>query len=118
MDLAAVVLAAGLGTRLRPLSDLRPKALCPVANVPLIDGNLARARLWTESIAVNAHHRSEQLVAHLREHDVTLSIEEQEPLGTAGAIGNLKDWIAGRDVLVVNADAWHQDPLEHLFGNW
>jgi NDP-sugar pyrophosphorylase family protein len=43
-DLAGVVLAAGLGTRFRPLTGLLPKALCPVANVPLVDLALERPR--------------------------------------------------------------------------
>lgn len=116
MERAAVVLAAGLGTRLRPLTDYRPKALCPVGGVPLVDANLARARRHASRVAVNIHHHRDLLVEHLsgRAH---LSIE-QEPLGTAGAIGNLKRWIGGRDVLVVNADVWHADGLDDLVAAW
>ena len=55
-SLAAVVLAAGAGARLRPLTRIRPKALCPVANVPLVDGAIDRARHVTPSVAVNVHH--------------------------------------------------------------
>ncbi|HLF41375.1 MAG TPA: sugar phosphate nucleotidyltransferase, partial [Acidimicrobiia bacterium] len=50
---AGVVLAAGLGTRLRPLTDLRPKALCPVGNVALVDLALARLDGLCPDVAVN-----------------------------------------------------------------
>lgn len=106
-ELVGVVLAAGAGTRLRPLTDARPKALCPVGNVALLDHALARARALTDTLAVNAHHHAGQLAAHLEAHPgVHLSVEEPEALGTAGALGALRSWIAGRPVLVVNADAW------------
>ena len=118
MTLAAVVLAAGAGTRLRPLTDLRPKALCPVNNVPLADLAVARVRAVTSKIAVNAHHRRDQLVDHLAGSGVHLSIEEREALGTAGAIGHLRPWLAGDDVLVVNADAWQDFGLEFLLDGW
>lgn len=107
--LAGVVLAAGLGTRLRPLTDLRPKALCPVGDRPLLDWALDRLAPHSgsgpEHLAVNAHHLADQVVAHLglRAH---VSVEQPEPLGTAGALGRLRDWIDGRDVLLTNADAW------------
>lgn len=117
MDLAAVVLAAGLGTRLRPLTDLRPKSLCPVNNVPLVDWNIERVSRHASAVAVNVHHHRAQLEAHL-EGRAHLSAELQEPLGTAGAIGNLKAWIADRPALVVNADSWHQDSLDELIGHW
>ena len=118
-DIAGVVLAAGLGTRLRPLTDVVPKPLCPVANVPLVDHAIAHVRTITSSIAVNVHHHRARLEAHLtdRQHqhqhqqhlDLHLSIEEPEPLGTAGAIGRLRDWIDGRPTLIHNSDAWHAD---------
>ena len=115
--MCAVVLAAGLGTRLRPLTDLRPKALCPVNNVPLVDLALARVEAVVGSgadvVAVNVHHHAEQLVDHLGDR-AHVSVEEKEALGTAGAIGNLRAWIDGRDAVVVNADAWYDGSLAPL----
>jgi NDP-sugar pyrophosphorylase family protein len=105
-DLAGVVLAAGLGTRLRPLTELIPKPLCPVANVPLVDLAIAHVHTATDDVAVNVHHHRERMLAHL-DGRVHLSIEEPEPLGTAGALGRLKPWIDGRPTLVHNGDAWH-----------
>jgi N-acetyl-alpha-D-muramate 1-phosphate uridylyltransferase len=105
-ELAAVVLAAGAGTRMRPLTDLVPKALCPVNNVPLIEIALERARSVSQDVAVNVHHRRKQLERHLAGRGVHLSVEEPEALGTAGAIGNLRDWIDGRPLVVTNVDAW------------
>lgn len=107
--LAGVVLAAGAGTRLRPLTDLRPKALCPVGGIPLLDHALERIRPHTGDgpphLAVNAHHHAAQVTAHVggRAH---VNVERPEALGTAGALGALRDWIAGRDVLLTNADAF------------
>ncbi|MEH0821101.1 sugar phosphate nucleotidyltransferase [Micromonospora sp. CPCC 205739] len=111
--MCAVVLAAGEGTRLRPLTERVPKALCPVGNVPLLDRALARLAglglTGPERVAVNASYLADQVVAHVggRAH---LSVEPGDPLGTAGGVGNLRDWIAGRGVLVGNADAYLADP--------
>lgn len=119
-ELVGVVLAAGAGTRLSPLTRLRPKALCPVNNRPLVDWALERATPLCAAVAVNVHHHRDQLVQHLDGRRVHLSIEEPEPLGTAGALGRLRDWIAGRPVLVTNADAWEMDggALAHLLEGW
>jgi len=119
--LCAVVLAAGAGTRLRPLTDLRPKALCPVGQQTLLD--LALARLVAlglhgpEQVAVNAHHLAEQLAAALGDRG-RLSLEQREALGTAGAIGALRDWVDGRDVLVCNADAYLPGDVAPLLEGW
>ena len=106
----AVVLAAGEGQRLRPLTELVPKALCPVGNVPLLDRALRRVDgLGLSAVAVNASYLAEQVVAHVGDR-AHLSVEPDGPLGTAGGIGHLKDWIDGRGVLVGNADAYLSDP--------
>lgn len=115
--LCAVVLAAGAGTRLRPLTELLPKALCPVGNVPLVDRVVARARRVTADVAVNVHHHRDLLVAHL-DGRVHVSVEEPVALGTAGAIGALRNWIDGRDVLVCNADSVAFAPLDALVDGW
>lgn len=119
---AAVVLAAGAGTRLRPLTDIRPKALCPVANVPLLDHAWAAVRSVASRVAVNAHAHADQVVAHLADadaDDVHVVVEAPEALGTAGALGNLRDWIDGRAVIVHNADAWHRgDVATALLDGW
>jgi N-acetyl-alpha-D-muramate 1-phosphate uridylyltransferase len=116
--LAAVVLAAGSGTRLRPLTHLRPKALCPVAGMTLVDHALERARTVTAAVAVNVHHGRCQLERHLADHDVVVSVEEPHALETAGAIGLLRGWIDGRDVLTVNADTWHPVDLGAFVAGW
>jgi NDP-sugar pyrophosphorylase family protein len=111
-DLAGVVLAAGSGTRLRPLTLERPKALCPVGGTPLVDLALERVRpLVGGSVAVNLHHGADQIDAHLPS-GVHRSFEAPDALGTAGAIGALRSWIDGRDVLVANADAWLDPTLD------
>ena len=112
VGVCAVVLAAGEGTRLRPLTERLPKALCPVGNVPLLDRVLDRLAglglTGPERVAVNACYLGDQVVAHVgsRAH---LSVEPGEPLGTAGGVGNLREWITGRGVLVGNADAYLAD---------
>ena len=116
--LAGVVLAAGAGTRLRPLTHELPKALCPVDNEPLLDHALGRIRRHTGSVAVNIHHGRDAMLAHLAPHDVEISVEPDEALGTAGGVARLLPWIDGRDVLVMNADAWGTDPLDRLLGGW
>ncbi|MBT8226687.1 MAG: NTP transferase domain-containing protein, partial [Dactylosporangium sp.] len=112
-DIAAVVLAAGEGRRLRPLTHTRPKALCPVGNVPLLDRALDRLdRLGftgRDTVAVNACYLAGQMVAHLGDR-THLSVEPGTPLGTAGGLGRLRPWIAGRGVLVGNADAYLASP--------
>jgi MobA-like NTP transferase domain len=64
----AVLLAAGEGTRLRPLTGIRPKALCPIGNVPLLDRALAAAATLGLSgpadVAVNAWHLPDAIVNH------------------------------------------------------
>jgi MurNAc alpha-1-phosphate uridylyltransferase len=116
-----VVLAAGAGTRLRPLTELRAKALCPVLNRPLVDWALDRVGPHVSRAAVNVHHHRGQMLAHLDGRGVHVSVEDPEPLGTAGALGQLRDWVAGAAVLLTNADAWAPaapDPLARLLDGW
>ncbi|HEX7276768.1 MAG TPA: sugar phosphate nucleotidyltransferase [Acidimicrobiales bacterium] len=116
--MAAVVLAAGAGARLRPLTTLRPKALCPVGGVPLVDLAVTRARAVTEAVAVNCHVAQPTLAAQVQALGAHLSMEEGDRLGTAGALGRLRRWIDGRPTLVVNADTWSTADLGPLVAGW
>ena len=115
--LTAVVLAAGAGTRLRPLTGLLPKALCPVGNVPLLDRALARVAPYAERVAVNAHHDADAIVRHVGDR-AHLSVEQPAALGTAGALALLRPWIDGAPVLATNADAYLAGPIDALVDGW
>ncbi|MFP3902481.1 MAG: NDP-sugar synthase [Acidimicrobiia bacterium] len=133
-DVCGVVLAAGAGRRLRPLTLVRPKVLCPVDDVPLLDHALARMRAVTPHVAVNVHHGRDAIEAHLAARaagkagsrragrdagaPVHVSVEEREALGTAGALGHLREWIDGRPVIVVNGDTWTPGPLAAFVDRW
>lgn len=120
-ELAGVVLAAGRGQRLRPLTDQLPKPLCPIANRPLVDLALARISPYAGSgpthLAVNLHHLPDLLRHHLGQR-VTLSEEQPIALGTAGALGALRPWIDGRPVLLTNSDAYLPGGLSDLLDGW
>ncbi len=126
-ELAGVVLAAGAGRRLSPLTTIRPKPLCPVGGVALVDLALARVTPVVRTVAVNVHHGRAQIEAHLAELErharpsatpIHISIERDEALGTAGALGALRPWIDGRGVLVHNADAWAPVDLAPFVAGW
>lgn len=87
----AMILAAGLGTRLRPLTDARPKALVEVAGRPMLEWVIRRlARHGFSDIIINAHHFAEQIEAFAATFDdpgvsLTVSVEE-EILDTGGGV--------------------------------
>lgn len=114
-DLAALLLAAGEGARLRPLTDIRPKPLCPVGNVPLLDLALRRVASVVPAspadVAVNAHHLGEQIVAWADER-LHVSSEQPVALGTAGAVAAIAGWLDGRDMLVANGDAYFHGAVD------
>ena len=121
---AGIALAAGSGTRLRPLTDLRPKALCPINGRPLVELALDRlgplTGLGASNLAVNAHHHAEQVRAYFDDgqHRVHLQLETGEALGTAGAVAALLPWLDGRPALVTNADGYLPGGLAGFADGW
>ena len=104
----AVVLAAGLGTRLRPITDTMPKPLVPVAGKPMIDYGLdALADAGVTRAVVNVHHFADRMEAHLAAYprlDIIVSDERAELMNSGGG---LKKGLALLDpgiVYVMNAD--------------
>lgn len=116
-SIAGIALAAGAGARLAPITTSIPKALCPVATIPLIDLALRRLASVDAEPAVNVHHHAQQLTEWVQQR-ARISMEDREALGTAGAIGHLRDWVAGRPTVAINADTWCPGGLEPLVEGW
>ena len=100
-----MILGAGLGTRLRPLSAWRAKPLAPVGDRAALLHVLGQVRARGGPIVLNVHHRADELAAWVARDapDVALSVEK-ELLGTAGGIGHGAPRLGEGDVLVWNAD--------------
>jgi MurNAc alpha-1-phosphate uridylyltransferase len=103
-----MVLAAGLGTRMRPLTDTIPKPLIKVAGRPLIDHVLDRlAETGVERAVVNVHHFGEQLQQHLaqRKHpQIVISDERGLLLGTGGGVKKALSELGGAPFFHINSD--------------
>ncbi|HLH87742.1 MAG TPA: nucleotidyltransferase family protein [Xanthobacteraceae bacterium] len=104
----AMILAAGLGTRMRPLTNTLPKPLVPVGGKPLINHVLDRlAAAGVETAVVNVHHFADQIEQHLkprRAPKIIISDERDAVLGTGGGIAKALPLIGTAPFFVVNAD--------------
>ena len=104
----ALVLAAGLGTRLRPWSEQVPKPLFPVGGAPMLERLIHQlTAAGCEAVAVNTHHLAPAVAAALagRQWKIPVIVRhEPQLLGTGGAIANLRDFWDRRPFLVVNGD--------------
>lgn len=122
----AMVLAAGLGTRMRPLTDSTPKALVPVAGKPLIDHVLDRLRdAGAERAVVNVHHFADQMEAHLAKRtdlDVQIADERASLLDSGGGIKHAAGLLGREPIYVANIDSlWlegERPALETLKAAW
>jgi NDP-sugar pyrophosphorylase family protein len=106
----AMILAAGLGTRMRPLTDTLPKALVPVAGRPLIEYALRFVRSQgIEQVVINLHHLGDQIRATLgdgRAYGVQITYSPEDPLlETGGGIKQAQPFLDGETFLVINSDA-------------
>lgn len=105
----AMILAAGLGVRLRPLSERRPKVLVPVANIPVLGRTIEylKAHGVTEIVA-NAHHHHRQVLDHVddgRPYGIPVRVlVEPEILGTGGGIRNTAGIWGAEPFIVINGD--------------
>ena len=114
----AMILCAGLGTRLRPLTDACAKALVPVGDRPALAHMLARVGGRGARVVVNAYHRANDVrafAAAFRGDDVQVS-EEAELLGTAGGVAQAAPLLGAGDVLVWNGDILAAVDVDRLVG--
>ena len=118
----AMVLAAGLGTRMRPLTDARPKPLIEVRGKALIDRMLdPLVEAGVKRVIVNVHYLADQVEAHLRARtdvEIIISDERGEVLETGGALAKARALLGERPILVANTDAFwapaSPDPVRAL----
>lgn len=123
---AAMLLAAGLGTRMRPLTDHLPKPLLALQDRPLLDHALDRlAEAGVRRVVVNAHWQADRLEAHLaarRAPPATVLLREAELLDTGGAVRAALPLLGDDPFYVVNGDAfWRDGPapaLRRLAAAW
>lgn len=126
----AMILAAGRGERMRPLTDAVPKSMLRVGGKPLIQYHVeALASAGITELVINHAHLGEQIAAHLGDGseygvNITYSPETGQPLETGGGIFKALPLLGDEPFLVVNADIWtdldlasitiEQDKLAHL----
>lgn len=123
----AFVLAAGLGTRMRPVTDTLPKPLVTVAGKPLLDHALDRAaEAGLSDAVVNVHWLAEQIEAHLSRRGeaprITVSDERAALLETGGGIRKALPLLGDAPFVVLNSDSfWLEGPepnLSRLIARW
>ena len=103
----AIVLAAGYGLRLKPLTDHTPKPLVPVAGRPMIDYALDKLQAFgIRNVVINVSYLKEPLIAHLAgRKNLTIKIsEEPEPLETGGGLKKAQSLLGSEPVFVINSD--------------
>jgi NDP-sugar pyrophosphorylase family protein len=102
----AMILAAGFGSRLKPLTDSVPKALVNVNGVPMIEHALNRLiGFGIKYIVINTHHFSEQIEDYFSKKNYGIQIKllhEKEILGTGGAIKNAEEYLKDSDPFIVH----------------
>lgn len=102
----AVIIAGGLGTRLRPLTFTTPKPLLPILNEPMVERLIATLPGNIDCVVLAVNYMFDRLNEYFKEHDVgkeVVVVEEKEPLGTGGAIKNVKKHL-GNSFLTLNGD--------------
>ena len=104
----AMILAAGLGTRLKPYSEHTPKPLFTIGDRPVLEITIEKlVRSGCEAIIINTHHLHQQIESYVAGRDFPVPVltrHEPEILGTGGGIRNIADVWGDAPLLVINAD--------------
>lgn len=113
-----MILAAGYGKRLSPITDTLPKPLIKVGKMSLIDRNINYlVHSGFHEIIINVSHHAEQIINHVNDNFPELNISfsiEDKPLGTGGGVYNALEKIGDNPFLLTNADILHHINLKKL----
>jgi len=114
-----MVLAAGLGTRMRPLTNERPKPLIPCGGKTLLDWNLdALAQAGVTTAVANVHYLPDQIIAHVKDRTcprIAISDERERILDSGGGIGKVVTQFGDQPFFSLNADTiWLDGPRSNL----
>jgi N-acetyl-alpha-D-muramate 1-phosphate uridylyltransferase len=120
MSMSAMIMAAGKGTRMMPLTADRPKPLIQVAGVALLDHVIAHLRdADIDAIVINTHYRADQVEAHMQQYvkdfDVQISDERDLLRDTGGGLIKALPLIQSDPFVSVNADNWWTDIGQNAF---
>src|SRR5216683_1551891 len=107
MQMDALILAAGLGTRLRPFTLVTPKPLLPLKGRPFLDWTLGALPATVDRVIVVVHYLADQVEAY--QHSQTWfsqwrTVKQEQPRGTGDAVRSCRDFIQSDRVLVINGD--------------
>lgn len=118
----ALIFAAGMGNRLKPLTDTTPKALVPVDGKPMLEHVILKLKAaGFDRIAINIHHLGQQIIDFLRANDnfgveIYLSDEREYLLDTGGGIKHAEPFLNGNEpFLVHNVDIFSNVDLQRLY---
>ncbi|MFA8441641.1 nucleotidyltransferase family protein [Yoonia sp.] len=121
MSLPILFFAAGLGTRMAPLTNTTPKPLITVAGKPLIDHALDLAtQAGTGAKVVNLHYRGDMIRQHLAGQNIAFSDESDTLLETGGGLRHALALLNGNPVMTMNTDAvWNgPNPVTQIMQAW
>ena len=109
-----LILCAGYGTRLAPLTDVYPKPLVPLVDKPMLGHHLDSVdKLGAKKICINTHHLAKKLKAFAKtDKRIKKVFHEPDILGTGGPLHRMHAEGFTDDVLVVNADIYHTIDLQ------
>lgn len=116
----AMILAAGMGVRLRPLTTVYPKVLVPVVNKPVIDRIVEFLKIHgVREVIVNAHHHYQKIIDYQKEGNpfgMRMEIRvEEEILGTGGGVKNTRDFWDKDPFIVINGDILTDIDLREVY---
>ena len=121
MFMKAMIFAAGLGSRLKPLTNSKPKALVEVGNTTLLQLNIEQILTFgIKEIVINVHHYSDQVISYLKKNnnfgaDISISNESNLLLDTGGGLKKAADLLRGTEpILLQNVDIYSTIDYGHM----